>query len=584
MNIAEFILGIVRKLGTDTAFSLTGGMAMHINRAVADSGMQVIYGNHEQAVAAAADGYAKAKEFMVPGLAVVTSGPGVLNTVNAVASAYYDSVPLFVLAGQAKTADLNTFGVRSRAAQETPQIPTMALVTKCAFRYVPDMPDEELAGNMAQALAGRKGPVFCEIPLDIQPQQVDNAELRLDAIVKRIHEIVAADAASDDKAAAAIVAELARAERPVLVLGNGLRIAGVSRQRILELVERIGVPVLTTWASFDLLAFDHDLNFGSAGGLAPVHSNTIIQSADLLVFLGTRLDLLTTAFNANNYGKHAKRLVVECDENEIAKNATMSDTVFFRENVGNVVTVLETAGRKAVCEAWLAKCRGLRVEDRALEARAFDGTRFTTYQLARVLADCPSTPYVVPTASGFACEGFARFFKPRKGATFAWAGHVLGSMGLGLPCAIGAAAALRTPVVCVEGDGGILLNVQELFTLAANPHLALTVVVMNNGGYQSIIKSQVRAFGKEFGASKSSGLGVPPSFDLLAAAAGMIYERCETVEQFEKAMARTGTEQRLIEVLLKEDGYRGPSVTTKFTADGKPYSTDIGDVTWQRSA
>jgi acetolactate synthase-1/2/3 large subunit len=584
MNIAEFILNIVRKLGTDTAFTLTGGMAMHINRAVAESGMQVVYCYHEQAVTAAADGYAKATEFTIPGLAVVTSGPGVMNTLNSVASAYYDSIPMYILAGQAKTADIDTFGVRSRAAQEAPQLESMALVTKCAFRYYEAMPDSDLAANMALALSGRKGPVYCDIPLDIQPRQVENAEARLDAIAARIRDIVATGASPETEAAGAIAAELTKAERPVIVLGNGLRIAGISRERIARLIETIGAPVLTTWASFDLLPHAHDLNFGSAGGLAPTHSNAIIQSASLLIFLGTRLDLLTTAFNAENYGKNAKRIVVEYDPAEIAKNATMSNTTFYRENVAGVVAALETDPPVASCRTWLESCRTMRTADSEAEAKAFGGTRFTTYQLARVLAECSLTPYIVPTASGFACEGLARFFKPAEGATFAWAGHVLGSMGLGLPCAIGAAAALHKPVVCVEGDGGILHNLQEIFTISANPQLPLTLVIMNNGGYQSIIKSQMRAFGKEFGASNASGLGVPKSFALLAAAAGLAYEKCETVAEFEQAMAKTSLGQRLIEVMLEEDGYRGPSVTTKFTADGKPYSTDIGDVTWDRPA
>ena len=583
MNVAEFILSIVRKLGTDTAFSLTGGMAMHINRAVAESSMSVIYCNHEQAVAAAADGYAKAREFNVPGLAVVTSGPGVLNTVNSVASAYFDSVPMFILAGQIKKADINVFGVRSRGAQETPQIETMALVTKCAFRYLPEMDDETLAANMAQAIAGRKGPVFVEIPLDVQPQKVADAEARLAAIHERIVRIASVRSDADSEGARLIVDELAAAKRPVIVVGNALRIAGISRARIRNLLEHIGVPFLLTWASFDLIDNDHDLNFGCAGGLAPTHSNKIIQDADLVVFLGTRLDLLTTAFNPNNYGRNAKRIVVEIDQKEIDKNQGMTNTTFVCEDIREIVGVLERDAETSNRSAWLDSCRQLRATDRQNEAEAFDNSRLTTYQISRVLSASKQTPYIVPTASGFATEGLARFFKPQTGATFAWAGHVLGSMGLGLPCAVGAAAALHQPVVCVEGDGGILLNVQELFTLSANPQVEVTVVVINNGGYQSIIKSQTRAFGKEFGASDKSGLSAV-RFDKLAEAAGLAYTRCETVASFEEAVSQVGTGKgsRLIEVMAEEDGYRGPSVTTKFDENGKPYSTDIGDVTWDR--
>ena len=300
-----------------------------------------------------------------------------------------------------------------------------------------------------------------------------------------------------------------------------------------------------------------------------------------MVFLGTRLDLLTTAFNPDNYGKNAKRIVVELDQAEIDKNAVMTNTVFFRENVINVVGLLEANPPKVTRSEWLSSCQQLRAEDEQEELRAFDTPRLTTYQIARVLSSSPETPYIVPTASGFATEGLARFFKPREGATFAWAGHVLGSMGLGLPCAIGAAAGLKAPVVCVEGDGGILLNVQELFTLAANPQLVVTLIVMNNGGYQSIIKSQTRVFGREFGASAQSGLFNAP-FNQLAALVGLDYTKCDTVPEFEAAMAVPVTKSRLIEVIAEEDGYRGPGVTTKFDANGKPYSTDIADVTWQR--
>jgi acetolactate synthase-1/2/3 large subunit len=583
MNVAEFILSVVRKLGTDTTFSLTGGMAMHINRAAAESGMQVVYCNHEQAVAAAADGYAKAKEFKIPGLAVVTSGPAVMNITNSVASAYYDSVPVFILAGQIKTADINAFGVRSRGAQETPHLEVMKPLTKCAFRYVPDqVSDEALASNMSQAIAGRKGPVFIEIPLDVQPLTVDNAEARLEVIVKKIHSIVDTEATTVGEAAKIIAQELPKAARPVIVIGNGLHIAGISRERVRRLVEGLGIPALFTWPSSDLLEHAHDLNFGCAGGLAPTHANKIIQNADLLIFLGVRLDLLTTAFNPQNYGKRAQRIIVECDQKEIDKNAAIQNARFFRENLLNVVDALEKSLPIATAADWLKTCHDWRDEDRREEEKAFAGQGLTTYQMAKTLSESPAARYIVPTGSGFAIEGFARFFRPQKDGSVAWAGHCLGSMGLALPMAIGAAAALHQPVICLEGDGGILLNVQELFTLAAHPQLPLTIIVMNNGGYQSIVKSQNRVFGKEFGASNKSGL-CDARFDLLAATVGLPYTKCETVAQFKETMARPNPSGRgLIELILAEDGYRGPAVATKFDANGKPYSTDIGDVTWER--
>jgi acetolactate synthase-1/2/3 large subunit len=581
MNVAEFILSNIQKLGTDTAFCLTGGMAMHINRAADESSLRVIYCNHEQAVAAAADGYAKAKDYVVPGLAIVTSGPGVTNTITSVASAYYDSVPMFVLAGQVKRADINVHGVRSHGAQETPHLDLMRPITKCAFRYTPDdVNDEALAAHLAQAVTGRKGPVFIEIPLDVQAVVVPDAEARLEKISASIAKAVHNDHQIPEAAVAAIVDGLKSAKRPVLVVGNALRIAGISRASIKQLVEKIGAPTLFTWASFDLMAHDHELNFGCAGGLAPTHSNQIIQSADFIVFLGTRLDLLTTAFNPANYGKNARRIVVELDEKEIAKNAGLPNTTFFNENVAGVVDALLTRAPAADRQEWVAHCQTLEAKDRVEEQAAFGSPRLTTYQISNVLSKSRLGKYVVPTASGYAIEGIARFFKPTENASFAWAGHVLGSMGLGLPTAVGAVAALKQPVVCLEGDGGLLLNVQELFTLAANPDLPLTVLVLNNRGYQSIIKSQGRAFNKEFGASATSGL-YELQFDVLAKLAGLPYEKCDTLEQLEASL-NSGAARRLIEVAVEEDGYRGPAVTTKFDENGKPYSTDIADVSWER--
>lgn len=581
MNVAEFILAIIQKLGTDTAFSLTGGMAMHINRAADESSMRMIYCNHEQAVAAAADGYAKAKDYVVPGLAIVTSGPGVTNTVTSVASAYYDSVPMFIVAGQVKCADINAHGVRSRGAQETPHLELMRPITKHAFRYMPaEVDDDTLAAYLARAVSGRKGPVFIEIPLDVQAEVVPDAEARIAKISAQIAEAANEGHRIPEAAVAAILDGLKGASKPVLVVGNALRIAGISRAAIKKLVEKIGVPTLFTWASFDLMDYDHALNFGCAGGLAPTHSNQIIQSADFILFLGTRLDLLTTAFNPGNYGRNARRIVVELDEREIAKNASMPNTSFFNENVTGVVDALLTRAPAVDTPEWLEHCRRLLETDRACEQETFGAPRLTTYQISNVLSKSRLGKYVVPTASGYATEGIARFFKPTENASFAWAGHVLGSMGLGLPTAVGAVAALKQPVVCLEGDGGLLLNVQELFTLAANPDLPLTVLVLNNRGYQSIIKSQARAFKKQFGASAISGL-YELEFALLAKLAGLPYEKCDTLEQLETSL-NSGAPRRLIDVAVEEDGYRGPAVTTKFDENGKPYSTDIGDVNWSR--
>jgi len=589
VNVAEFLVALVQRLSVDTVFSVTGGMAMHINRAVAESPMSAIYCNHEQAVVAAADGYAKARGYATPGVAVVTSGPGVMNTVNSVASAYYDSVPLVIIAGQVKTADINRHGVRSHGAQETPQLDVLRPITKAVLRYDPrEVADESLARFLTESMTGRKGPVFLEVPLDLQALPVVEAKPRLELVCGLIAEAIATPESGDSPAAEQAARDLVQARRPVIVLGNGLCIAAVARDVIRRLVERLGVPALFTWPAAHILEHSHDLNFGCPGGLAPTHANTILQQADVVLFLGVRLDLLTTAFNPMQFGKRARRIVVECDPREIAKNEGLPATLFFQEDLRCVISKLSLAdgitgmppGAAEKRRAWLADCRQLREADRRNEAEAFSAGTLTAYTMTRALSDAPSVRYVVPTGSGYAVEGFARFFRPREGVTVAFAGHCLGSMGLALPMAIGAAAAGDHGIVCLEGDGGLLFNVQELYTLVANSQLKVRIIIMNNRGYQSIIRSQRRAFGKEFGASAASGLSTP-RFELLAHAVGIPYTRCESIAELRAALDLDDP-RRIIDVFLEEDGYRGPAVMTRFDAEGKPYSTDIEDVTWER--
>jgi acetolactate synthase-1/2/3 large subunit len=221
MKVANFLISVIRGLGVTQGFSLVGGMAMHLNRA-AGASLQMIYCNHEQAVVAAADGYAKAAEFAVPGLAIVTSGPGVSNTVTALASAFYDSVPIFLLAGQVKTADINSHGVRSFGPQEVPHTELLRPITKLSFIYHPDQVSNlQLAQHLSLAMTGRKGPVHIDVPLDMQALDI-KSDRDVEEVVSAYQAILAQDGAQAGTLPPDLLDALAFAERPVLVLGNAL--------------------------------------------------------------------------------------------------------------------------------------------------------------------------------------------------------------------------------------------------------------------------------------------------------------------------------------------------------------------------
>lgn len=583
MNTAAFLIAIIEEIGIQQAFSLVGGMAMHINKAAGVSKLDLIYCNHEQAVVAAADGYSKAADYAVPGLAIVTSGPGVTNTVTSITSAFFDSVPLILLSGQVKSIDINRFGVRSYGAQEVPHYEILRPITKVSFSFDPrTVSNLELANYLSLAMTGRKGPVHIDIPLDIQTLELKGIS-DVQEVVAAYQDRILKDANQNCDLPEDLIEHLQTASRPLLVLGNALKIASVSRNATLKLVEHLGVPVLLTWASTDVLDYDHPQVFGCAGGLAGVHSNRILQSADVIIFLGVRLDLLTTGFNPGNYGKNATRFVFDCDESELSKYANVVGIKGLKADVRAAVrSLLElTPPNSSYIQPWISQCKSWQSENQIAEENEFSLPSLNTYHIASLIAKSEVTRYVVPTASGYAIEGFARFYKATNGSKFAWAGHVLGSMGLAIPSAIGASARLKNCVACVDGDGGFLLNIQELYTLRANPNLPIAIFILNNRGYKSISQSQTRAFQSNFGASVESGLS-EIDFEAIANLGGLDYAECNTYISLKEVIDEINAESRiLINVLLDEDSYRGPSITTKFDSQGRPYSTDIGDVSWR---
>lgn len=583
VKISEYLLKVIEGIGITHGFSLVGGMAMHLNRAAGSGALTIVYCNHEQAVVAAADGFARADNFARPALAIVTSGPGVTNTITSVSSAYYDSVPMVLLSGQVKSADINSVGVRSFGAQETPHIALLRPITKASFSYDPSgCSNEQLGSMLALSMTGRKGPVHIDVPLDIQSQDVKTSD-DVEEVVRTYCDILDADANQSLILPAELLDGLCQAKQPLLVLGNALKIASIAQDDVLSLVNCLNVPVLLTWASMDLLNYDHPLVFGCAGGLAGTHSNKILQSADFIIFLGTRLDLLTTGYNPSAYGKNAQRYVIDCDIAELGKLEGLPKLKTIRGDVRAAVAELTrvVALSEEKIRPWLALCRSWEVENKEAELNAFAEKKLNTYHIADCISGADSTRYVVPTASGFAVEGFARFYKTTRGSRFAWAGHVLGSMGLAIPSAIGAAVRLDECIACVDGDGGFLLNVQELYTIKANPQLSIAIFVLNNKGYASIVNSQTRAFHKTFGADSCSGLA-SIDFAKLADIATLEYRLCQTYEQLNDVVNSIAKGTRiLVDIWMQDDGYRGPSISTKFDAEGRPYSTELEDISWR---
>ena len=584
-TVAGFVVAVVNALGPDTVFCLTGGMAMYLNRAIATQpGLATVYCHHEQACVAAAQGYALAHARPRLGFALVTSGPGVTNTITSLCSAYGDSTPLVVLAGQIKTADIDTLGLRTHGAQEVRSLEIVAPCVKLAKRLTVAGLETDLPLWLAEAMGGRPGPVFIEIPLDVQNSPFPHTSLD----VTRVRQVVLDQLAKvqsgfDVEKMASLLTWLSEGARPVIYLGGGCRLAGAG-PAALAFAEEASIPVTHSWVTSDMIGRDHRLNFGPPGGLAPTWSNRILFDADRVLFLGARLDLGTTAFQRDAFGAQAARVMVDVDTAELAKFDGLERVETFPFDLSlfaKAVEIWRQGYSSSVShQIWSAACTDLRAEGRAEEQQKLSVARLTTYTVGEAIAAWNGAKVLVCTGSGAASETFIRFFHPPQGTRFFFGGS-LGAMGLALPHAVGACFAGQGRVACLDGDGGLMLNLQELATLAAHRPKGFVLFVLNNGGYLSIKTSQARHFGAVEGATSETGLFLPAA-DKLSAAFNFDHHRVETLEALHALLPRLLQDGPpcLVELVLDQNEHRGPSVKTIIHPDGRIASSSLAEIAW----
>ncbi len=584
-TIASFAVDLVVALGARTAFSLTGGMAMYLNRAVGSHpDLKAVYCQHEQACVAAAEGYAKAADFAAPGFAVVTAGPGVTNTITSLCSAYGDSAPVIVLAGQVKTTDIDPYGSRTHGAQEVRSRELVSPAVK-RFEQISDaQPIQQLIDAFAEAFTGRPGPVFVEIPLDIQNRRLAYDAQSVAAARRDVQTRIDADRGAPATTELVEALEwVSSGRKPLIYVGNGCRIANIG-QAVLDFAEEAGVPLVNSWLTADLAGAEHPLNFGAPGGLAPIWANRILYSADRVLFLGARLDLGTTAFQRDAFGAQAARWIVDVDPAELSKFAAL-DRV--RLTCANLKALPQAVGAwRAKHDAppdrsdWLESCRALRKAESAQERARLTSDAFTVHSVAQSLSNWAGERVFVPTGSGAAIETFIRFFAPHSGSR-CFFGASLGAMGLGLPQAVGAAFAVERQVICIEGDGGLMLNLQELATVAHYAPPGFVLFILNNDGYLSIRASQVRHFGATMGADHESGVFIP-DYGAVCKAFGLDHHRIDSrvaLDALLPSLAPHASPQ-VIELMVARSEPRGPSAKTLIDENGKITSSSLADISW----
>ena len=575
-RVADYIADFIASLGVGHVFLLPGGGAMHLNDAVGKHPqLEVVACHHEQAAAIAAEAYGRIQENI--GVAMVTTGPGATNAVTAVAGAWIESVPLLVLSGQVKRADLlRGSPLRQKGVQEVDIVSIVRPITKYAVTIErPEDIRRELEQATHLARTGRGGPVWIDVPLDVQGAPIDPATL------KGWQPDEHAAPTIDPAQLAHIRTLLENAQRPLILAGHGVRLSGAA-QAFRTCVESLGVPVVTTWNALDLLPYDHPLCVGRPGVVALRAPNFAVQNADLLIAIGSRLDNILTAYAPRDFARHAHKVVVDVDAHEIAK-LDMPIDVAVTSDAGDFLAALMTTLGHARFERpqWLARCADWKARYGVNDGQPFpaQGT-ISHFQFADALSDAiPADTLVSTGSSGLAVEVFYTVFRNRPGQrVFLTSG--LGAMGYGLPAAIGACLANeRRPMVAVESDGSLQLNLQELATLRGL-NLPICLVVMNNGGYASIRNTQRNYFEARYvGTGPEAGLWMPRLEDL-ARTYELPFLRISDAAQLAAGLAAAMAQPRplIVEVVLQRDEALAPKVAAVPQANGSMASMPLEDM------
>jgi acetolactate synthase-1/2/3 large subunit len=506
MRGADYVASFLAERGIKSVFLVPGGGNMFLVDAVGQApGLEAVPNHHEQASALAAEAYGRATGGI--GVALVTSGPGATNAITGVGEAWTESAPLLIISGQVKRSDLKgESGLRQKGPQEIDIVAMVAGITKYAATVM-DAADlrYHLEKAFWSATTGRRGPVWIDIPLDIQGGPADPAQMR---------GFTPPDAAAPDLAGPAgeMIAMINAAERPLLFIGHGVRLAGAAAE-VAALIEALNIPVATTWNAMDLLPAAHPLNFGKPGGVALRAANFAVQNADLLICIGVRLDNSVTAFNPARFGRAARKVVVDVDPAELQKFTHHIDLPILADAKDFLAAALAASSKIIPRDrtGWLTRYAAWRTRYALNDGQPYPETGpINHFHLISAFSTAfPENALVMTGGSGLAIESFWMTFLNKPGQRLCTTSG-LGSMGYGIPAMIGACIATgRQPCIGVESDGSLMMNVQELATLKGL-NLPVKIFIINNAGYASIRNTQRNYFaGRYVGTGPESNLFLP---------------------------------------------------------------------------
>ncbi len=593
MKVAELIAERLKTLGCEDVYMVTGGAAMHLNDAFKKAfDERVHHLHHEQSCAMAAESYARIKG--VPAIVNVTAGPGAINAINGVFGAFVDSIPMIVVSGQAKTETLvSTYedeGLRQLGDQE---VDIVNMVKKICKKSILISNAKDIGFQIdecyKEATNGRPGPVWMDVPIDIQGQIIKDEKI-INSNSKVIKGCKRNEKIASDEEIDKIAQALTTRNRPVLYIGNGIRISE-SVEELLEFLEKWQIAVVTGWNANDIIWDDHNCYCGRAGTIGTRAGNFTVQNSECLIILGSRLNLRQVSFNWKSFGKNAWKCQIDIDKHELNKSTLSNDLnveATLRGLLPRLTTKLEeilktNQNNKKLKNHWKAWIRNQKIlveeYDVIKEALKQKKNVVNPYRLLREISLLSKEGAVTVCADGTACVVGLQASKIKKGQRI-FHNSGCASMGYELPAAIGAYHATNKKIICIAGDGSIMMNLQEL-AIIGGAKMPILIIILNNKGYHSIRQTQDNYFkGQYVGVGKDSGLAFP-DFKKIAMSFDIEYSLLDSEEETREIILEgMKTESpKIIEAIIDLEQQFAPKLASKRLDCGKMITAELEDMT-----
>jgi acetolactate synthase-1/2/3 large subunit len=581
VKVSDYIAKFMVENSITDLFTVTGGGAMHLNDSLGNHPkLHSIYNHHEQACAIAAEAYARLTGKIA--LVCVTSGPGGTNAITGVMGGWVDSIPMFVVSGQVKfstTIASTNVPLRQLGDQEFNIIDAVKCMTKYAVMVTePDSIAYHLERALFLASHGRPGPVWLDIPLNVQGAIIETDSLVHYDQAEDATEIVTPPA---NDVYVQLIEKIKGARKPVILAGSGIRLSR-TYDTFLELLDHLRIPVVTAWNAHDALWDAHPLYCGRPGTIGTRGGNFVVQNSDLLISLGCRMNIRQISYNWENFAKNAYLVAVDIDEGELRKPTLTVDMPIHADLADFLPGLLDAVKQdsKLGNAQWLAWCRDVNQKYPAvLPEYSERDTPINPYVFMERLSRHLEEGDVTITGNGSACVcSFQAMAIKKNQRLFTNSGCA--SMGYGLPAALGGAVALQGKrVICLDGDGSIQMNLQELQTIVHN-QLNMKIFWLNNDGYHSIRQTQSNIFNSRFcGVNGASGISFP-SAGKIAHAYGIEFVRIDALATLDDGIAKVLASNNpvICEVILDPAQGFAPKLSARILPDGSMVSPSLEDM------